>query len=201
VRSVGIAIAGASCSGKTTLARALSEALGATLVRVDDYYLPLDHLTYEERCEVNFDHPDSIDSPRLVADVRELLAGHPVEMPRYDFTRHGRFAETERVVPSRIVVVEGLFPLCYPELVDLCAIRVFVDAPEEVCLQRRIARDVSERGRTPGEVIGRFHGHVAPMYRAHILPSARHANVRVCGVAPTHEGRDGILARLQPAYA
>ena len=196
VRSVGIAIAGASCSGKTTLAQALAEQLDANLVRIDDYYHPLDHIGYDERCAINFDHPDTIDSARLISDVRTLLVGQPIDAPRYDFTRHTRFAETARTEPRPIVIVEGLFPLCYPEMADLCAIRVFVDAPEEICLERRIVRDVCERGRTYEEVTERFRAHVSPMFHAHILPSSQWANIRVCGIAPIHEGRDGVLARL-----
>ncbi|MGV3615555.1 MAG: uridine kinase family protein [Fimbriimonas sp.] len=194
--SVGIAIAGGSCSGKTTLAYALSERLDATLVRIDDYYHRLDHLTYDERCEVNFDHPDSIDSQRLIRDMAALLRGETIVAPRYDFTRHTLFAEGEEVVPKPIVIVEGLFSLCYPELAEMCQIRVFVDAPEDVCLQRRVERDVRERGRTPGEVVGRFESHVAPMYRAHVLPSGDLANVRVCGIGSIPDARDGVLARV-----
>lgn len=196
MNAVGIAISGGSCSGKTTLACSLSRQLNATLVRLDDYYRPLDHLTYEQRCEINFDHPDTIDSARLITDVAALLRGETIEAPRYDFTKHTLFPDTERVVPASIVIVEGLFTLCYPELADMCAIRVFVDAPEDVCLERRVARDVCERGRTPEEVVGRFESHVAPMYRAHVLPSAERANVRVCGVSPIELGRDGVLARI-----
>ena len=197
MQTVGIAIAGGSCSGKTTLACALAQQLNATLVRIDDYYRPLDHLTYDERCAINFDHPDSIDSDRLVLDVAAVLRGETVDAPRYDFTRHTLFAETERVVPAPIVIVEGLFTLCYPALAEMCAIRVFVDAPEEVCLERRLARDVCERGRTPEEVLGRFHSHVAPMYRAHVLPSGERATLRVCGLSPIELGRDGVLQALE----
>lgn len=150
------------------------------------------HLSFEARCDVNFDHPDTIDSPLLIAQMRQLLSGESVDAPRYDFTRHCPFEVRERVEPKPVVIVEGLFALCYPELADLCEVKVFVDAPEAVCLDRRIARDVAERGRAPGEVIGRFHSHVAPMYRAHVLPSAERANVRVCGVQP-EAGHEQIL--------
>lgn len=196
MNAVGIAIAGGSCSGKTTLACSLSQQLDATLVRLDDYYRALDHLTYDERCEINFDHPDTIDSDRLVRDVAALLRGETIDAPRYDFTRHTLFSETVRIEPKRVVIVEGLFTLCYPALAEMCALRVFVEAPEEVCLERRLARDVCERGRTPEEVVGRFNSHVAPMYRAHVLPSGERANIRVCGVSPIEEGRDGVLARI-----
>lgn len=196
MNAVGIAIAGASCSGKTTLAHALCSELGATLVRIDDYYRPLDDLTYERRCEVNFDHPDAIDSERLIADFKTLLSGRPVLAPRYDFSRHTRFAQGEWVVPERFVVVEGLFSLCYPELVELCDVRVFVDAPEEVCLERRIVRDTLERGRTMEEVTRRFTTHVAPMFTRHVLPTRALASMSVRGDKDMGEALERMSAAL-----
>jgi uridine kinase len=196
VRGTGIAIAGGSCSGKTTLALLASDSLDSTLVRIDDYYRPLDHLTFDERCHVNFDHPDAIDHPLLCDHIEALLNGHPVESPSYDFTRHTRFAQGHRVQPARVLIVEGLFALCYPRLVDLLSVRVFVHAPEEVCLERRIARDVAERGRTPEEVSERFASHVSPMFRKHILPSSRHATLTVSGIRPIEEGLDKLLERI-----
>jgi len=193
VSRIGIAVAGASCSGKTTLASALAERLEATLVRVDDYYLPLDHLTYDERCDINFDHPCTIDHELLTLHVRSLLAGEAIEAPRYDFTRHTRFAVRETLQPTPFVIVEGLFPLCYPDLVELCDVRIFVDAPEDVCLERRLDRDVNERGRTPGEVISRYHSHVLPMYRQFVEPSGEKASVRVSGLDPTTLSAQRVL--------
>jgi len=182
VRRIAIAIAGASCSGKTTLAESISRTLGATLIRVDDYYRPLDDICYADRCRINFDHPDTIDHERLTADVRALLDGQAVEAPVYDFTRHTRFEYTERVEPNSVIIVEGLFALCYPALVELCDVRIFVEAPHEVCLERRIVRDVASRGRTEEEVTERYHQDVLPMYEQHIGPSGAFATVRVSGV-------------------
>jgi uridine kinase len=192
VRSIAIAVAGASCSGKTTLAEALAESLDATLIRIDDYYRPLDHLTYEERCEVNFDHPDSIDHEFLTEHVRDLLQGRSIEAPRYDFTRHARFPVRERIVPAAVLIVEGLFTLTYPELAAMCEVRIFVEAPENVCLDRRIARDVRERGRTPDEVVHRFRHDVWPMYLEHVLPFRDLATVLVDG----EEATEVALARV-----
>lgn len=200
MQRVGIAVAGASCSGKTTLADRLAASLNATLVRIDDYYRPLDHLTFEERCDVNFDHPNAIDSELLVAHFRALVAGESIEMPRYDFTRHTRFPDTVTVTPGPVVLVEGIFALCYPELVEACPVRIFVDASEDVCLNRRVERDVAERGRTPGEVIGRFTGHVAPMFRRHVLPKRELATVWVSGEEPLEKGLSNVL-RSVPNFA
>lgn len=193
---LGIAIAGGSCSGKTTLAEALAHRLNATLVRVDDYYRPLDHLTYEERCTHNFDHPDAIDSELMIRDLRSLLTGATIEGPLYDFAHHTRFGHTKTVVPQPFVILEGIFSLCYPEVATLCPVRIFVDAPAEVCLQRRIARDMVERERTEEEVRGRFQRDVWPMYCEHIAPSAARANLRVCGTTCPIEGADRVSRLL-----
>ncbi|RYG15448.1 uridine kinase, partial [bacterium] len=160
MKRYAIAVAGMSGSGKTTLAEAVAEELGASLLRTDDYYRPLDYLTYEERCEVNFDHPDSVDGELMANHLRLLLRGETAEVPDYDFTRHTWSGRVRRVEASEYVVVEGIFALSYEEVIRLCEVRAFVDAQEETCLQRRIARDVTERGRTPGEVVSRFEGHV-----------------------------------------
>lgn len=201
VRSLGIAVAGASCSGKTTLAQAVADELGATLLRIDDYYRALDHLTYAERCDVNFDHPDAIDENQLVLDLRRLLAGQSILGPRYDFTRHTRASEGRVIEPTEVVIVEGLFALAYPEVVSLCETRVFVHASEEICMARRLERDTTERGRTPGEVISRFHGHVAPMYREHVSPTQAMANVHVSGERALGESLDAVLSAVRATPA
>lgn len=185
-----------SGSGKTTLAETVAHELGAGLLRTDDYYRPLDGLTYEERCEVNFDHPDSVDGERMAGQLRQLLRGETIEVPEYDFTRHTWGRRIQKIGPTDVVVVEGIFALAYPEIVALCDVRVFVDADESICLQRRIERDVAERGRTPGEVVSRFEGHVAPMFRRHVLPGRAHANVIVSGESDPARGIAAVLAAV-----
>lgn len=192
-----IAVAGATASGKTTLVRAVADLLPCTVLRTDDYYRSLDHLTFEARCLQNFDHPDAIERDLLVSHVRELLAGRPVEAPKYDFARHTRAAETRTVLPAPILLIEGLFALCFSELRSLCAVRVFVDTPEDVCLRRRLARDVLERGRTPVEVIERFSGHVAPMFRQHILPTRQTANVVVSGTDDVAANAERVVSEVR----
>lgn len=190
-----------SGSGKTTLAEAVALKLGAGLLRTDDYYRPFDALTYEERCEVNFDHPDAVDGAYLARQLRALLMGEAVEAPHYDFTRHTRAPGTRRVEPSEVMVIEGIFALSYEEVAELCDVRAFVDADDTTCLQRRIARDVVERGRTPGEVVSRFEGHVAPMFHRHVLPSRTRANVVVSGENDPMSGVAAVLAALPARIA
>lgn len=196
MRRCAIAVAGMSGSGKTTLAEGVARALGAGLLRTDDYYRPLDALGYAARCEVNFDHPDAVDGGLLAHQLRLLLGGEAVDVPEYDFTRHTRGARTRRVEATEFVVVEGIFALAYPEVVGQCAVRAFVDADEATCLGRRVARDVAERGRTPGEVVSRFEGHAAPMFRRHVLPSRTLATVTVSGERDPLGGVAAVLAAL-----
>jgi len=197
VQGLVIGVAGASCSGKTTLAEALGHTLGAPVLKLDDYYRPLCHISYEERCEINFDDPDTIDHELLVEHVRSLALGQAVDTPQYDFTRHTRFVESRSIAPSPVLIVEGLFTFCYAPMVDLCAVRIFVEAPDDVCLQRRLDRDVAERGRTPGEVISRFHGHVWPMYMKHIEPTRQYATVEVSGLSPVDHGLAEVTATIR----
>lgn len=196
MRRYAIAVAGMSGSGKSTLAEAVAMRLGASLLRTDDYYRPLDHLLYDERCEVNFDHPDAVDGALLASDLRRLLAGETVEVAAYDFTRHTRSHDYRRVEATDVVVVEGIFALAFDAVASLCDVRAFVETSDSVCLGRRIERDVTERGRTPGEVVSRFEGHVAPMFRRHVLPSRARANVRVCGESHPEIGLGAVLAAL-----
>lgn len=189
-------MAGASCSGKTTLAESLGSYLGATVLRQDDYYHPLDHLTYDQRCELNVDHPDAIDHALLGRHLDALRRGEAIDAPHYDFTRHTRFAEPQRIEPGSITIVEGIFVLYYPEVVALADLLVFVDAPGEVCLRRRLQRDVAERGRTSEEVIGRFNGDVWPMYLQYTEPSRRNATLEVSGVEPLEAGLEAVLTRM-----
>lgn len=182
VKRVGIAVAGGSCSGKTTLSNLLTEELRGTLLKVDDYYRTFDHLTFDQRAAINYDHPATIDHELLIRQLQALLSGESVEAPVYDFSIHTRSALTRHIEPTEIVIVEGLFALAWQDLRELCDIRIYVDAPELTCLQRRIRRDVDERGRTPEEVVERFSGHVVPMYREHVQPTAQFANLHADGL-------------------
>jgi uridine kinase len=196
VGRIAISVAGASCSGKTTLANALASELDAVVLRIDDYYRPLDHLTYEQRCLVNFDEPAAIDGELLTQHAGDLVRGRSIQAPRYDFTCHSRFPETTSVEPGPVLIVEGLFGLSFPGLSYLCDVRVFVDAPREVCLDRRIERDVAERGRTREEVVCRFDGDVWPMYLQHVLPCAEQATVRVSGCEHLGASLAQVLDRI-----
>ncbi len=195
-----IGIAGASGAGKTTFAKALAAGLpDALLLSMDSYYRDLAHLPPAERAAVNFDHPDAVDWETLLEHMAARSAGRSVSVPRYDFATHTRRTEPQAVLPSASTILEGLFALWHPRLRGILDFAVFVDAPDGVCLQRRLARDTAERGRTPESVRLQWDRHVLPMFRRHTLPTRRHADFIVNGEIPPA----GEVRRLfaSPAFA
>lgn len=179
---VVLGIGGCSGSGKTTLARELASELEATLFPFDFYYRDLAHLTWEERARHNFDHPDSLEIELLMAHVRTLAASEPIERPIYDFSTHTRVpGKTDTVTPAHVILVEGILALHYPELRSLYDLSIYVEAPHDVCLARRIHRDVRERGRTEESVRQQFHATAQPMADLYVLPSREHATLTVQG--------------------
>lgn len=177
-----IGIAGGSGSGKTTLACRLKALFGEDEVRLishDSYYKRHDELPYEERCKLNYDHPDSFDTPLMVAHLRELRAGHPVQVPVYDYTIHNRSDKTVTVQPAPVIIVEGILIFDSPELCDLMDIKVFVDTDADVRILRRIVRDVKERGRTLDSVVNQYLTTVKPMHEQFVEPSKRKADLIV----------------------
>src|ERR1700761_5807436 len=142
-----LGIAGCSGSGKTSLAQELARELEGTHFHLDHYYRDLGHLSHEDRCRENFDHPDSLESELLVAHVRELAAGRSIARPQYDFAEHTRIPGAfVPVYEPHFLIVDGILTLHYPGLRRLYNLSVYVDTPNELCYQRRLARDVQERG-------------------------------------------------------
>lgn len=176
-----VAIGGGTGSGKSTLAEAISDRLGAPILRIDDYYRDQAHLPVPVRRAVNYDAPESVEHTLLLAHLDRLAAGHAVEKPIYDFTRDTRSPLTERVDAAPVILIEGIFALCWPEVAHRCAARLFVETPAEVRFRRRLRRDVEERGRDEDEVTTRFWRHVAPMHDRWVQPSRVHATRIVDG--------------------
>jgi uridine kinase len=199
-RPVVIAIAGCSGSGKTTLARELATQLDATLFPLDLYYRDLSQFPLDTRHKLNFDHPDSLESELIVEHVRALAAGKTIERPVYDFKTHSRVVGAfEKIVPARVVIVEGILALHYEELVPCYDFSVYVDAPHEVCLARRIHRDVRERGRTEESVRVQFEETARPMAEQYVVPSAERASITVEGTDSLDWSVEQILQRLRSA--
>jgi uridine kinase len=177
-----IGIAGCSGSGKTTLASELATQLSATLFPLDLYYRDLSQFPLDERDKRNFDHPDSLESELFIRHIRDLAQGKTIQRPVYDFSRHARVAGAfDPITPKSFVIVEGILALHYPELPPLYHFSIYVDAPNELCLKRRIYRDMRERGRTEESVRAQFEATARPMAELYVLPSRRHASLIVQG--------------------
>jgi uridine kinase len=191
-----IAIAGPSCAGKTELAKYLSRRLSAPILPMDAYYLDLAFLPLEERCKFNFDVPESVDHALLLENLAALAAGHAIERPVYDFTIHTRAPITETIAPGGCVIVEGLFALYWEDIRALAGTKVFVDAPDEVCLARRRIRDVLERGRTLESVLKQYTETVRPMAELYIRPTRCFADLVVSGEVPVEQSSAAVLVRV-----
>lgn len=188
VVSCVIAIAGPSGSGKSLFAQTLCEEvqrdapdLGLVLIKEDAYYRDQSALTLAERETVNYDHPDAIEQDLLARHLKALRGGEVVESPLYDYTVHTRRPETLTLAPAPIIIVEGILLLTSAALRDACDIKFYMDTPLDVCLLRRIERDVRERGRTLESVTSQYQQTVRPMYHEFIRPSSRHADMVITG--------------------
>jgi uridine kinase len=179
-----IGVAGPSCAGKTELSRALHSKLGAALLQLDAYYFDLSDRSMEERARFNFDVPSALDHDLFLSQLQALSIGHGVDVPVYDFATHSRTNRTERVEPNQFIVVEGLFVLYWSDIRALFGTRVFVDLSDPVCLERRIHRDVRERGRTEESVVRQFNETVAPMADLYVRTTREHADIVIPGDSP-----------------
>jgi uridine kinase len=195
-----IGIAGASASGKSLLANTIVKELGSEQVSVvaeDSYYKNLDHLTLEERNKINFDHPNSLDHPLLYQHLELLQKGETVQVPIYDFSKHQRTPETKSVGRHKILVLEGILLFVEPYLRELMDIRIFMDTSLDICLLRRIQRDVLERSRSLQSVITQYETTVRPMYYQFIEPSKRHADIIVPRGGENRIAIDMIKAKMR----
>ncbi|HWC69323.1 MAG TPA: uridine kinase [Acidimicrobiales bacterium] len=179
-RAFLIGVAGGTGSGKTTVAERLADLAGTgevALLKLDMYYRDLNHLPLDERAAVNYDHPEAFDWPLLMRHVDALAAGTPVDVPVYDFQEFVRSDERQEVLPSRIVVVEGILVLAEPDLRARFDLSVYVDTDADVRFIRRLQRDITQRARTPESVISQYLTTVRPMHLQFVEPSKRYADV------------------------
>ena len=198
-----VGVVGGSGSGKTTVAHAIAESAegGAVVLDQDAYYRDLAHLSLEERRRINFDHPDSIDTGLFVAHLEALAAGEPVDKPTYDFAAHTRAAETVRIEPGRVVVVDGILLFVDPRLRRMFDLRIYVDVADDVRFIRRLLRDLTERGRSLESVIEQYLDTVRPMHLEFVEPSRRHADVIIPEGGENRVGIEMILAHVQRELA
>ena len=176
-----IGIAGGSGSGKTTLMKNLITRLGGqvTVLSHDNYYKRHDDMTYDERCLINYDEPEAFDTSLMVYQLGELRRGFRIDCPVYDFTVHNRSNETTKIVPERVIIVEGILIFENKELRDLMDVKIFVDTDADIRLCRRIKRDVNKRGRSMESVLKQWQQTVKPMHELYVEPSKKHADIIV----------------------
>ncbi|WP_339102413.1 uridine kinase [Haloterrigena salinisoli] len=179
IPSFAIGIAGGTGAGKTTVARTVAETVGEAVTRIpiDNYYKDLSHLTYEERADVNYDHPSAFEWELLREQLDALLMGQPVEMPQYDFEVHNRKDERVTVEPTDVIVLEGILSLYDEDILEMLDLRVYVMTDADVRILRRIERDVIERGRDLEGVIGQYLETVKPMHEQFVEPTKKNADV------------------------
>lgn len=176
-----IGIAGGTCSGKSTLIGRLKEEFGEaiTMISHDYYYKAHDDMPFEERCKLNYDHPDSFETNLMLQHIEMLKNWQSVDVPIYDYTIHNRSKKTMTIKPSKVIVIEGILIFENKELRNMCDIKVFVDADADVRIIRRILRDAEERGRSLESVITQYTTTVKPMHEQFVEPSKKYADIIV----------------------
>ena len=174
-----VGIAGGSASGKTTIVNNIKELFqnDIELISHDNYYLSNDDKTMEERVKLNYDHPSSFDTDKMIEDVKKLKAGEIIYRPVYDYTQHTRAEEVVEVHPKKVIILEGILILEDPRLRDLMDIKVFVYTDADERLMRRILRDTQERGRTVESVLNQYVTTVKPMHEQFVEPSKKYADI------------------------
>ncbi|MBN1543587.1 uridine kinase [candidate division KSB1 bacterium] len=198
-RVTTIGIAGASGSGKTLLAQALQIALrpqAGPILSQDWYYRDLSNLSFEQRCRENFDHPDALDFPLLIQHLEILKKGNSISHPVYDFSTHLRQTKFVHYKPQSVVILEGILILAQAELRRLLDIKIFVETSPDICLIRRLRRDITERGRSLDSVLHQYQTSVRPMFMKYVRPSREHGDLVVSGEDETDQNVKIICAHF-----
>lgn len=195
-----VGIAGGSGSGKTTVANVVVQRVGAENIAYlphDAYYKDLGHLPPNQRAQINFDHPDSLDNELMIQHILELKSYKTVALPVYDFSTDSRTMETIEVKPQRIIIVEGILIFAVPDLRKLFDLKIFVDTDPDLRFIRRLQRDITERGRSTESVIHQYLTTVRPMHLDFVEPSKRYADVIIPEGGFNTAALDLVVARLE----
>ncbi len=192
-----IGIAGPSSSGKSELARHLVQRLpGTAIISLDSYYRGMEEIPLEARKKVNFDHPDALDWTLLHQHLKAMAAGEAIDEPVYSFADYARTSLTRRIEPGPYVIVEGLFVLYWPVLREMLDTKVYVETDPAVCFNRRLTRDVAERGRTPQSVCEQYERTVRPSAEWFVTPTRKFADVVVSGEEPLTQSTASVVRAL-----
>lgn len=188
-----IGVAGGSASGKSTIVDELKKNFENDIAVLchDFYYKSHSNLSYEERCRLNYDHPNSFDTYMLIDDVKALIEGEEIERPVYDYTVHNRSSEKVLVIPKKVIVIDGILILENKELRDLMDIKIYVETDDDERLIRRITRDAIHRGRSLESVLEQYRTTVKPMHDQFVAPSKRYADIII-----PHGGENKIAVEM-----
>lgn len=195
-----IGVAGGTGSGKTTVTEQILAMVGEeriAFVPHDAYYRDHAHLSLDLRQQVNFDHPESLETDLLVEHLKLWREGHAIEVPVYDFTTHRRTSQTRRVESQRVAIVEGILVFSEPKLRELFDVKLYVDTDADIRFIRRLRRDIAERGRTMASVVEQYLGTVRPMHLEFVEPSKRYADVIIPEGGYNQVAMDMVVARIE----
>lgn len=192
-----IGIAGGTGSGKSTFADRLLALFpnDITIISYDNYYKPQDHLSFEERIKTNYDCPDALDTDLLVKHLRDIRSGERVDVPNYDFKLHTRKAEMTSLLPTPVIIVDGILTFHDERLREMFDIKIYTDADADERILRRLRRDVRDRGRDIDGVISQYLSTVKPMHGIYVEPTKKYADIIING-GKNKTALDIVAARI-----
>lgn len=200
MQTVIIGIAGGTASGKTTVSKKIYDASlsygSVVIIKIDDYYKNLDHLTFEERKKINYDHPNAYDIELLISHLHDLQENKTINKPTYDFSKHNRSKVVEKIKPATVVIVEGIMTFAIPELREMFDVKIFVDTPDDVRFIRRLTRDLEFRGRNVQSVIDQYLTTVRPMHLMFVEPSKKYADIIIPEGGENKVAIDFLVAKI-----
>ena len=202
--SIVVGVAGGSGSGKTTVVHRILDRVGWDRIAYlphDAYYKDASHLPWNERIHLNYDHPKSLDNDLLIEHIHQLMQGRPVDAPIYDFSNHVRSAETRGVLPSPVILVEGILVFADQRLRDLMDIKLYVDTAADIRFIRRLLRDINERGRTVASVVEQYQTTVRPMHMKFVEPTKAYADIIIPEGGHNDVAMEMVIGRIASLLA
>lgn len=194
-----IGIAGGTGSGKTTITKQLARKFekSVAIIQHDNYYKAHDDMSYEERCRLNYDHPNAFDTDRLIDDLKKLKSGQPIDCPVYDYSVHNRSDKTIHIEPASVIILEGILIFADPALCNMLDIKIFVDTDADERILRRVIRDVRDRGRSLESIVNQYLSTVKPMHEQFVEPSKRNADIIIPQGGQNRVALDMVIKRVQ----